>query len=404
MRSGLLFLVLVVSACGPKAGTPVSAPATPKSTAPARPQPPPELPFEVKSVHGFASKERCSQGPLDLEVEALGADRVERLVVLACGPRAIGGRYHLSSPWYEQTGSFGSEQPANERCIAKAGERVTVTDGTGAAGPSGAKAAPGKGKGKKQKPGETPDAPKPVAVPWTADRACERSLTVVDQSWTANGGSPLKAGARLRVRLWSAAPNDLEGVVFVVRQLALAATVTNDQWQEYRRRDDAYDKALRAYIDKLPSCGTPEAVHHTCAVRKPDPSKAAQPSAPPPPPRAEKRPPRPSANADWVPGYWHWGQERWGWIAGWWRVPQSDVAGNLTARAPAPPPALKHERPDARPTEGAVWVPGHWMWSEGWVWVDGGWRLAPGPGYRWQAPEWRRVPSGMVFIPGGWVR
>ena len=54
-------------------------------------------------------------------------------------------------------------------------------------------------------------------------------------------------------------------------------------------------------------------------------------------------------NVQWMPGYWHWDEERsdFIWISGFWRVP---------------PP-------------GRVWVPGHWVARRnGYVWIEGHWR------------------------------
>ena len=410
MRFALACVLAVLTGCGPKGGAAPSAnragaagtAAGAARVEPRRPEPPREPAYEVKKVQAFTSPERCSQGPLDIEVAALGTAPAERLSVVACGPRGIAGRYEVStSGWGEMRSSFGGDHPDNARCAARPGEvKAPAVKATEVASPSG-KGKPGKAarKGKKDEPAP---APKPVAVPWTADRSCPRTVDVVDNLW--KGPRPLRAGQIIRVRLWSEVPNDLEGVAFVVRQLALAPKVTPEQWQEYQRRVDAYDAAYRAYLEKLPTCGTEAAKGRSC-VYPLEQSRAKFAIPPPPPPRAAKQPRRPSANAEWIPGYWHWSGTAWAWLAGWWRVPEADVARELTVRAPAAPPAAKSERVAVTPAPGAVWIPGHWMWSgSAWEWGEGGWRLPPGPGYRWQSPEWRRVPSGFVFIPGQWVR
>ncbi|EHQ30499.1 YXWGXW repeat-containing protein [Mucilaginibacter paludis] len=65
------------------------------------------------------------------------------------------------------------------------------------------------------------------------------------------------------------------------------------------------------------------------------------------------------------------------------------------------PAEIVYERP-APPYDGAVWIPGEWVWRDGRyvrthgyyvrassrVWVEGHWRPAPG-GYVWDRGHWR---------------
>jgi hypothetical protein len=130
------------------------------------------------------------------------------------------------------------------------------------------------------------------------------------------------------------------------------------------------------------------------------------PNGPPPVARAEEQPPKPSQNADWVPGSWVWDGWEYQWTGGGWRVPDSDIRAKLTAQAPAPPPEPKVEAaPFERPVLGAVWVPGAWHWSgAGWIWIAGGWRMPPSPGLRWRQPVWVVSSRGVQLDPGRWVR
>lgn len=132
---------------------------------------------------------------------------------------------------------------------------------------------------------------------------------------------------------------------------------------------------------------------------------------PPPLPKAEKRTPRPSRNARWVPGYWVRikggpAAGRWGWIAGWWRVPQTDVSRGLTARTRRRPPARRKmgQRP-AKPTPRAVWAAGYWHWTgRRHVWVHGAWRIPPRGQLRWRPARWIRRGPFLILVPGGWIR
>jgi hypothetical protein len=387
------------SACGPKAGPPPThaSPSTPVD--PPAPQSPPLPAFDARSTHAFAVKERCSQGPFEFEVKALGAKGAERLVIEMCAPRIVGGQIEVESPWVRAAGSFGFRDPDNARCVAQPGEAVRAVSSP-TASPAPGKTAR-KGAQGSSPPSAAPSMAKAVEVPWSGKHGCTVT-DVFDEMWHGRGLTEMPAGTPIRVRIWFTVPNDLEGVYFVVRQLGLAKGVSEADLTEYARRYRAYLEARRAWSDRLPSCGPhglPTA--GTCVHRDTPPA----PSSPPPLRRAEKQPPRPSANAYWVPGYWHWDADHWGWLAGFWRVPDTDVARDLTARAPAPPPAPRQELPEARPAAAAVWVVGHWMWTpQGWAWVDGAWRLAPFPGARWQPPSWRVVRSGVVFVPGAWVR
>jgi hypothetical protein len=134
----------------------------------------------------------------------------------------------------------------------------------------------------------------------------------------------------------------------------------------------------------------------------PSPPRPHAPDVPPPAPVAEERPPRPSQNADWIPGYWHWDGFGYGWIGGFWRVPDSDVEAQLTQRAPSPPPAARPEAPSA-PIHGAVWIPGYWLWSgQQWVWVHGTFNLPPANSIEWQPPRWLVDGRGARFVPGRW--
>ena len=54
------------------------------------------------------------------------------------------------------------------------------------------------------------------------------------------------------------------------------------------------------------------------ATASPPPARGLVVSGPPPPPIAETRSAPPTADATWVPGYWHWIGAQYAWIPGHW--------------------------------------------------------------------------------------
>ena len=67
-----------------------------------------------------------------------------------------------------------------------------------------------------------------------------------------------------------------------------------------------------------------------------------------------------------------------------------------------PPPAPREEVRGVAPTQGYVWVPGYWTWSNGWVWNPGRWELPPQRTTTWVPGQWVQTASGWVWRPGRW--
>lgn len=151
-----------------------------------------------------------------------------------------------------------------------------------------------------------------------------------------------------------------------------------------------------------------------------------------PPPLVEEVPPeqKPDGdNVDWVPGYWHWEDDRkdFIWISGFWRVlpPNrkwipgywnnlegggSQWVGGYWANAdqgqaeylPAPPATLENGAPTQAPSENHVWTPGTWVWQETrYLWRPGFWIVAQ-PGWIWTPAHYVWTPCGYVYVDGGW--
>ena len=129
-----------------------------------------------------------------------------------------------------------------------------------------------------------------------------------------------------------------------------------------------------------------------------------EPDGPPPAPLTEDTPPKLSQHAEWRPGYWQWTGEQWAWLGGMWRVPDSDIAAELTTTAPDAPPPLRPEPRAVAPMRALTWVPGFWQWGgQTWVWVRGSWQR-PEAGASWRPAEWRARGKVHVLMPGQWVR
>ncbi len=367
----------------------------------------PSFTYLPTQVHAIRSLRSCSQGPLDIELAALGAQRGERVEVYACSSHAIGGHYRLFAGSSSTEGSYGSEAPDNKRCVASAEVLVQETSGATSKGPPQSQHQPSKplAAAKAAATSERQIVEVPYSAPpgwcheqrengggsysWTSGRTCACGLSetyITSMEWSDDSAAPLRAGGPLTIRLWSVEPNDLQGVTFVARQLALDPATSQKKWLAARKKERARFAAAPA---------------HPASV---DPPELAGPKGPPPPPPAETPPPQPSAHAEWIPGYWHFGNKDWSFIPGWWRVPEGDVAGGFTTHAPSAPPALRTEQAPPPSFAGAVWIPGQWQWSgREWVWVAGAWRLPPTRGFHWRAAAWRVGPSGVVLVPGGWV-
>ncbi|MEM9069167.1 MAG: YXWGXW repeat-containing protein [Myxococcota bacterium] len=254
---------------------------------------------------------------------------------------------------------------------------------------------------------------------------------------------PFQEGDRIRIRFWSMVPNPLEGVIFVVSHLVNGANVSDEEYEahlneehaerereaqeraargpsrrerrraERRQRRQEEAAARRQYCDahyEDEDCWGPGG-HAGYLVRLEEErrrreaeaaARPVMPDGPPPPPQAEDRPPKPSPNSRWVPGYWHWFAERWVWIAGHWDVPASDLQAGTTIVAPTAPPPAPRETPPPPPAPGLVWQPGFWQWNgQNFVWIAGRWAL-PQDNKEWQAPSWQVRGNVRIFVPGRW--
>jgi hypothetical protein len=430
------------------------------------------------TIDGYRPEVTCGQGPFEIELAATGNRWGEGVEVVAYAPKPIVGRARIVVEGEEgpsQGSTFGPRrtigrccdrdgrwttevedvsEPDNARCLADAGA-ISTAIGSGPSAPGtvvemGTPAGSGVGT---PEPASS-DAP-PVALPrlerveWSGAFHLDGEalqtrgvgeLDVVRRTWGTVGDdyrAELRAGARILVQIWSEAPNDLEGVTFVVHHYDLRPSTSDEEWiahleEERRNREREFAEQQaeaerrsaewRAHCDahhEDTECWGPggyegAVARQRAAERRPPaaqwtpPPETSPPPARvepgvPPPPHEDPRPPKQSEHATWVPGYWHWAEVRWVWVGGFWRVPESDIQAGLTARAPTAPPAPQAETPPPAPAAGMVWAAGYWMWDGAeWVWVSGAWRVAQQGTTRWEPPRWEvRVGGGFVLTPGG---
>ena len=105
----------------------------------------------------------------------------------------------------------------------------------------------------------------------------------------------------------------------------------------------------------------------------------------------------------WVPGHWAQGQGGWQWTPGFWMQAQAEEqqAADSVEYLPPPPAALQTSVPPA-PDDQSVYVPGNWVYRETrYRWRPGFW-LGHRPGWVWIPAHYVWTPVGYVFVEGYW--
>jgi hypothetical protein len=84
------------------------------------------------------------------------------------------------------------------------------------------------------------------------------------------------------------------------------------------------------------------------------------------------------------------------------------VALNVSASVTAPqepPEAIEEIPPETKPEGNAEWMPGYWSWDDerdDYIWVSGVWRVAP-HGQRWVPGYWTQASDGWRRVSGFWT-
>lgn len=291
----------------------------------------------------------CGQELVTTTFVARGARWGEDLDVVVCGAHALSGRIEVTADRVDMggpftwTGVFGRERD-NRRCLEGAA-LVTETGRVGGAGASRATGSAGASAAASAAPGATaPAAFEEVRWGGAGDDTCAEAMDTVMEL------DRLRRGSLIRVRLWSATPNDLARALVRIRHEVERPNVSDAAWRKHlaaeARRREAADRKERAREARSARAIDPgfagRLQHNWNRSGSGTGSDSATPTSAPPPPRPERRPPRPAATAEWIPGFWRWAGRDWVWIAGRWRAPD-----------PSPPrPPVTQPRPTDGPATG----------------------------------------------------
>ena len=386
----------------------------------------PHLNSNLRVERAFVASADCAQGPFELEVSSLGGKWGEELSLEAYGHPIRGEMQLTEGGSGVSANSFGPEAAyvRNDRCRLVASGSAgpsAVTRGVASSSVSQPGAA---GEVAKAAPVELREVALPRLAP-SATHIAEISFPVEHLHASALG-----PGAKLKVKFWSDAPNDLRGVVFVLRQHELVPSVPEAEWIAYLKKEqddedkerkeqeadaaaeDAKWRAHRAECERnLEQSGcddvkatvveehrrSQEFEHErfcethlgdeACADLRKERENAKLRA------RFEACKPHPSDPSC------------------------ADLHEALHSDTPrGPPPAPLAEEQPPKPSLHAEWVPGGWTW-DGWdfKWTGGGWRV-PESDIRARltvtapsAPPPPRVEvavaqpiAGAIWVPGAW--
>ena len=448
-----------------------------------------KLELQTATTVWYRAPTICGQGPYEIEVPMVGHKYGEELVVRLSTPRRIsltaivlagdGHELTKSAGTFDHAGkTISNGRPDNVRCVADDKERRATLGGGG--GGSGGVVVPDVPTGTTI---ITPPPSTPIALV-VDDGEPEGSIELERIYWRDGQGAQ-----RLRLRLWSVEPNDLEFVRFGIVRFEWRPNVDESEYEAYLRRqrlrieakqespEESHARWVRQNADAQRSLRDEaerdrkrarDAANDVERKRRRDAYCANHaddrgcwgaggkrrwveledrarersqycitntedvrcwsdgermrretvwqrrviaavtpklPDGPPPAPRDETPPPKLSENAEWRPGYWLWTGTTWIWLGGMWRVPDEDIAAELTTTAPVAPPPPRVEPIPPPPMPTTIWVAGFWQWNgTQYVWIEGGYQARPQAGMSWRPTEWRPRGRVHVLIPGGWIR
>ena len=194
----------------------------------------------VESVTGqqwFRAAQSCAQGPYELEVPASGGRWGEEFRFALHTPRKISlhavmlvdDREVEAADAVFDAGGRVNAKPDNARCIADARERL-VLGRTGGGGGTGTPGTPGTPGTRLPPPQQLPTTTAQLDLDTTVTTS---SITVI--TFRIQDRPPGTPPPRIRIRLWSVEPNDLEGVLFGWIHLESHPNVSEAEYEAHLR-------------------------------------------------------------------------------------------------------------------------------------------------------------------------
>jgi hypothetical protein len=398
----------------------------------------------------FKAPAACGQGPYEIDAATLGWRWGEEvrfgirspLLVRMTWTMAIEGDAPEERTWtMSSLENVGTKAPDNAACVASQAEigraLAAAPAGDAPARAAGATARPHAG-GAPQAAADAallalvPQPPQPVDGPHDL-----KVQEVLSRSWRSTGfGVPtVAAGLRIRFRFWSAVPNNLKDVYFVVSQVVRQPSVPDDAYVAWLRAEEAREhaEAERERARHPPNVLSAEeiAAQEREAQRQADEAAREAREAELRRQREEERRRQEEIarreqerlwrlhcdqhhedSACWGPGgfsvraeldrrrdernhyceahhdearCWsesEWADRRLSWNGG---TRADDATPGRAAQPPAPakipepdgpPPPPRADDQPPRPSDNAEWRPGYWQWTgQIWFWIAGLWRV-----------------------------
>jgi hypothetical protein len=411
---------------------------------------------EVATRTWYRAPSICGQGPYEVEVPIAGAKYGEDVVVSLATPRRVAlmavvlgddGAEVVKTAGLFDAGGRGQGAAENLRCVADQKERLAALRG----GSGGGTVVPDVPTGTTVTVLPPPSTPIGLIV---EDGEPGHSTEVVRFGWRETG----RRHTRLRVRLWSVEPNDLEFVRFGVTRFEWRPNTSEIEYQAYSKRREKRVELQRE---------SPEESHARWVRQNADAERQLREQAERDRRRAldaaletEKRRRRDAycaVHADSRDCWGAGGKQRWAQMEELARQRTAFCAAHtedvrcwsdaerarreqawrrrievtVTPKLPdGPPPAPREETPPPKLSDNAEWRPGYWQWTgTTWLWLGGQWRVpdedivaertttapsAPPPPMVetipppptatiiWTAGFWQWNGSQWIWVPGGY--
>jgi WXXGXW repeat (2 copies) len=216
----------------------------------------------------------CGQGPYEIELATSGARWGEDVALLIHAPHAVALHAEIVGDGAPMAQTMYGNASANTRCVADARERLALAHVGGSASGDDAPAAGVPGRSVAIAPTAPTAPPQLVVDPHPADSTDE-----ILRVHLPPGGAP-----RIRIRVWSVAPNDLDGVLFGAARVVWTPNVSDAQYEAYLAEqaaaaadDDERHIVARARKDFVPADERPPVERPTVEIDAPPAAHAEDP-------------------------------------------------------------------------------------------------------------------------------